>query len=234
MKRREFLKHVTRTTAALSATALSFRRMASANERVRVALIGCGGRGTHVAKLMAQVPGVQLVAACDVYDSNAEKACQWMSPEARPYKDFRKVLEREADWLPPWHALLRVFRRLEAQGKIRGGRFVAGMSGEQYALPEAVSSMRSIRRQEAKGLSEEVGIPFFAKMLESADRDNPVHRLVKFFPALQPHFRSIAKIGLSSISAFACSATAVSVVHLRGSMILRDGSGTSLRSAPLR
>ena len=49
------------------------------------------------------------------------------------------VLEREADWLPPWHALLRVFRRLEAQGKIRGGRFVAGMSGEQYALPDAVS-----------------------------------------------------------------------------------------------
>jgi len=64
---------------------------------------------------------------------------------------FRKVLQREADWLPPWHALLRVFRRLEAQGKIRGGRFVAGMSGEQFALPEAVASMRAIRRQEGKG-----------------------------------------------------------------------------------
>jgi ATP-dependent Lhr-like helicase len=64
---------------------------------------------------------------------------------------FRRVLEREADWLPPWHALLRVFRRLEAQGKIRGGRFVAGMAGEQYALSDAVSAMRAIRRQEAKG-----------------------------------------------------------------------------------
>ncbi|HEU4778847.1 MAG TPA: DEAD/DEAH box helicase [Steroidobacteraceae bacterium] len=64
---------------------------------------------------------------------------------------FRKLLEREADWLPPWHALLRVFRRLEAQGKIRGGRFVAGMSGEQFALSDAVSSMRAVRRQEAKG-----------------------------------------------------------------------------------
>jgi ATP-dependent helicase Lhr and Lhr-like helicase len=64
---------------------------------------------------------------------------------------FRKVLEREADWLPPWHTLLRVFRRLEAQGKIRGGRFVAGMSGEQYALPDAVASMRAIRRQEGRG-----------------------------------------------------------------------------------
>ncbi len=64
---------------------------------------------------------------------------------------FRKLLEREADWLPPWHALLRVFRRLEAQGKIRGGRFVAGMSGEQYALPDAVSAMRAVRKQEARG-----------------------------------------------------------------------------------
>ncbi len=64
---------------------------------------------------------------------------------------FRRLLEREADWLPPWHALLRVFRRLEAQGKIRGGRFVAGMSGEQYALPDAVAAMRAVRRQEARG-----------------------------------------------------------------------------------
>jgi ATP-dependent Lhr-like helicase len=64
---------------------------------------------------------------------------------------FRRVLEREADWLPPWHTLLRVFRRLEAQGKIRGGRFVAGMSGEQYALPDAVSAMRAIRKKEARG-----------------------------------------------------------------------------------
>jgi ATP-dependent Lhr-like helicase len=64
---------------------------------------------------------------------------------------FRRLLEREADWLPPWHALLRVFRRMEAQGRIRGGRFVAGMSGEQYALPDAVASMRAVRRQEARG-----------------------------------------------------------------------------------
>jgi ATP-dependent Lhr-like helicase len=64
---------------------------------------------------------------------------------------FRKVLEREADWLPPWHALLRVLRRLEAQGRIRGGRFVAGMAGEQFALADAVSAMRAIRRVAGKG-----------------------------------------------------------------------------------
>ena len=43
-------------------------------------------------------------------------------------------------WLPPWRDLLRVYRRLEARGEIRGGRFVAGFSGEQFALPEAVGA----------------------------------------------------------------------------------------------
>ena len=51
---------------------------------------------------------------------------------------FWRMLQREAGWLPPWRDLLRVLRRLEARGDIRGGRFVAGVSGEQFALPEAV------------------------------------------------------------------------------------------------
>ena len=55
---------------------------------------------------------------------------------------FWRLLAREADWLPPWRDLLRVYRRLEARGEIRGGRFVAGFSGEQYALPEAVGMLR--------------------------------------------------------------------------------------------
>ena len=64
---------------------------------------------------------------------------------------FRRLLTREAAWLPPWHALLRAYRRLEAQGHIRGGRFVAGVTGEQYALPDAVGALRSIRKREAAG-----------------------------------------------------------------------------------
>src|SRR5690606_19232872 len=43
---------------------------------------------------------------------------------------FWRLLEREADWLPPWRELLRVYHRLEARGEIRGGRFVTGISGE--------------------------------------------------------------------------------------------------------
>ena len=64
---------------------------------------------------------------------------------------FWRLLAREAQWLPPWRDLLRVFRRLEARGEIRGGRFVAGFSGEQYALPEAVGLLREIRRRPAAG-----------------------------------------------------------------------------------
>jgi ATP-dependent helicase Lhr and Lhr-like helicase len=64
---------------------------------------------------------------------------------------FRRMLEREAGWLPKWRDLLRVYRKLEARGEIRGGRFVAGFSGEQFALPEAIARLRAVRRQEMSG-----------------------------------------------------------------------------------
>ncbi len=63
---------------------------------------------------------------------------------------FRRLLARESEWLPPWHVLLRVLRRLEAQGHIRGGRFVAGATGEQYALPDAVAALRAVRKRPAE------------------------------------------------------------------------------------
>jgi ATP-dependent Lhr-like helicase len=62
---------------------------------------------------------------------------------------FRKLLDRESISVP-WRDLLRVFRRLEARGEIRGGRFVGGFSGEQFATPEAVQLLRSIRRTAAE------------------------------------------------------------------------------------
>jgi len=58
-----------------------------------------------------------------------------------------RLLEREAAWLPPWRELVRVYRRLEARGEIRGGRFIAGLSGEQFALPDAIAAMREARRR---------------------------------------------------------------------------------------
>ena len=58
---------------------------------------------------------------------------------------FRRLLTREAAHVP-WRELARVYRRLEARGEIRGGRFVSGMSGEQFALPDAVDRLRDVRR----------------------------------------------------------------------------------------
>jgi ATP-dependent helicase Lhr and Lhr-like helicase len=57
----------------------------------------------------------------------------------------RRLLERESRG-HLWRTLVQVYRRLEARGEIRGGRFVAGLSGEQFALPEAVERLREIRR----------------------------------------------------------------------------------------
>ena len=58
---------------------------------------------------------------------------------------FWKLLSREADWLPTWRAILSCCRRLEARGEIRGGRFIAGFAGEQYATLDAVALLRKAR-----------------------------------------------------------------------------------------
>jgi ATP-dependent Lhr-like helicase len=60
---------------------------------------------------------------------------------------YWKLLTREAEWLPPWREILSCCRRLEARGEIRGGRFVAGFSGEQFATPEAIGLLRDVRRK---------------------------------------------------------------------------------------
>lgn len=59
---------------------------------------------------------------------------------------FRDLLYKEKN-IPRWRELLPVFRQLEAQGKIRGGRFVHGFAGEQFALPYAISSLREMRKK---------------------------------------------------------------------------------------
>jgi ATP-dependent helicase Lhr and Lhr-like helicase len=60
---------------------------------------------------------------------------------------FRDLMERETA-MPKWRELLGMFRRMEARGTVRGGRFVSGFGGEQFALPEAVESLRAMRGRE--------------------------------------------------------------------------------------
>lgn len=66
---------------------------------------------------------------------------------------FRDLLAREPV-APPWRDLLPVLRRMEAQGAIRGGRFVAGFTGEQFARPEAIDLLRAVRRAETQETRE--------------------------------------------------------------------------------
>jgi ATP-dependent Lhr-like helicase len=60
---------------------------------------------------------------------------------------FRQLVSREP-WLPPWRELALVYRRREARGELRGGRFLATVSGEQFALPEAVGLLRDLRHRD--------------------------------------------------------------------------------------
>ncbi|MFW2386692.1 MAG: DEAD/DEAH box helicase [Polyangiales bacterium] len=144
---------------------LPTRAEAALGELVSLGLVTADGF-TGLRALLApdpkrQRPGRRAVAAYSM-----EAAGRWtVLPEAPEEHDvetvawtllrrwgvvFRRLLDREGD-LPPWYALLRVYRRLEAQGRIRGGRFVAGFAGEQYALPEAVTALRKTRRQAKTG-----------------------------------------------------------------------------------
>ncbi|HUP40185.1 MAG TPA: hypothetical protein VM115_08705, partial [Vicinamibacterales bacterium] len=68
---------------------------------------------------------------------------------------FRDLVARETI-TPPWRDLLITFRRMEAQGEIRGGRFVSGFVGEQFARPEAVDLLREVRRDRNVGVAPRV------------------------------------------------------------------------------
>lgn len=114
MKRREFINQAVGGAAVISSTALSRKRVSGANDRVRLALIGCGGRGLQVADLMRQVPDTEYVAVCDVYERNATAARAWAGSAAKQFQDFRRVLEmKDVDAVhiatpDHWHALITV------------------------------------------------------------------------------------------------------------------------------
>jgi ATP-dependent Lhr-like helicase len=106
-----------------------------------------------------------LLAAADKRRALIEVAGRWslLSPEKKDDIEgiartllkrygvvFRSLLQREAQ-LPTWRDLVRVYRRLEARGEIRGGRFVAGFGGEQFAAADAVGRLRAVRKAHKTG-----------------------------------------------------------------------------------
>jgi ATP-dependent Lhr-like helicase len=96
----------------------------------------------------------------------------------------RRLLTRE-NLAAPWRELARIYRRLEARGEVRGGRFVSGMSGEQFALPNAIPQLREVRRVPADGRFITIstadplnlaGIVTAGERIRSAGRNRVVYR----------------------------------------------------------
>jgi ATP-dependent Lhr-like helicase len=116
---------------------------AAGRRRRRIALFGMDAAGRW-SKVARAAPGAEPERA--LAEETVEHVVRTLL--RRWGVVFWKLLTREADWLPPWRDLLMCCRRLEARGEIRGGRFIAGFSGEQYAAPEAIALLRDARRKQ--------------------------------------------------------------------------------------
>jgi ATP-dependent Lhr-like helicase len=124
---------------------LLYRRAASQGPH-RPRLRRAGTRtATRSAGRWSLVPGTQ---ATEDPDELAEAVAEQLL--ARWGVVFRDLLVREP-FTVPWREVLWALRRMEARGTIRGGRFVSGFSGEQFALPEAVEGLKAVRKQERTG-----------------------------------------------------------------------------------
>ncbi|MGH9393654.1 MAG: Lhr family helicase, partial [Terriglobales bacterium] len=140
--------------AAGLATADGFDNLRAFLDPKRRAGRGLGARPRHspgrwalvAALLPPPLEGNHAAAAELARAALAERqARQWLR---RYGVIFRAALERESSALP-WYDVLLACRRLEARGELRGGRFVSGFAGEQFALPQAVEALRALRRNAA-------------------------------------------------------------------------------------
>jgi predicted dehydrogenase len=107
--RRDFIRQTAATSLALSAGPFA-NRVLGANERVVAALIGCGGMGKANLRDFLRA-GVDVAAVCDVFEPNLYQAVEMTDNRAKPYKDFRQVLDlKDVDVVviatpDHWHAL---------------------------------------------------------------------------------------------------------------------------------
>lgn len=164
MERRRFLQ-----TSAGALTAASFSRVAGAAERIRVGLIGAGGRGQLLTGVFKEV-GAEVAAVCDVYETNLNHGLKAASTGAKGYEDYRKLLEDktlEAVIIATpdhWHARIAI-AALEAGKDVYLEKPMAHTIEEGYEIVSAVRKNRRVlqvgtqRRsssffQEAKGVMD--------------------------------------------------------------------------------
>jgi ATP-dependent helicase Lhr and Lhr-like helicase len=124
------------------------RNTAKRRRRTNLASIEFAGRWSLLAKRVGSSEAMGASNGAGPREAAIEKFARVL---LRRYGIvFRRMLERES-FLIPWYELGRIYRRLEARGEIRGGYFVGGVSGEQFALPEAIGLLRSIRKMSSNG-----------------------------------------------------------------------------------
>jgi ATP-dependent Lhr-like helicase len=124
------------------------RKVATRRRRANLASIEFAGRWSLRPRNGASPAAAGKSNGAGPRDASIEKFARML---LRRYGIvFRRLLERESFSIT-WYELGRVYRRWEARGEIRGGYFVGGISGEQFALPEAIGLLRSIRKRSSNG-----------------------------------------------------------------------------------
>jgi predicted dehydrogenase len=151
MNRRELLK-----STGLAASVPAAR--AAANDRIGVGIIGCGGQGTWDQRVMQSQPDVEVVAVCDVYRPNLERARALAGGKARTYHDYRRLLEDRAVQAvviatpEHWHALMcidachagkDVYVEKPASHNIRDGRLMVEAARRNQRVVQVGSQQRS-------------------------------------------------------------------------------------------
>ena len=142
MNRRQFL---TRASAAAAGTALSSRRVLGANDRVNVAIVGCGSRGRLLAGLVNQTPGAAVTTLCDVYEAQSSALREKTGGGTRVFQDFRRVLDlADVDAVivstpDHWHGLIAI-------GALQAGKDVYVEKPLAHNIRESRAVVETARR----------------------------------------------------------------------------------------
>jgi ATP-dependent Lhr-like helicase len=127
---------------------------------------------------------------------------------------FRQVLTRESA-APPWRVLLQVLRRLELRGDVRGGRFIAGVGGEQFALPGSVEALRQAARRLREQGTSEAGPRWTEGIYHCLSATDPVTLLPVFLPGTR-----LPRVTRNRV--LFCDGVAVAVLEGATVRLLRD------------
>jgi predicted dehydrogenase len=178
-------------------TAASAARVLGANDRIRVGIIGCGGRALHVARHMRKAGGVDYVAVCDVYGTHTDRAREFAGGDAKTFGDFRRLLEqKDIDAVligtpDHWHAIPAVLA-IEADKHVYVEKPLAHNIKEGRAIVDAAKKTRRIVQAGTQQRSA-THFPECADMVQSGKLGDV--RLVRVWNYMNIYPRGIGQAG---------------------------------------